>query len=129
MPALEPVTLAAATAALDAASLRQQVIATNIANAGRADYAAQRVRFSAELARAGDPGRSASAMSSRPTMPAATLHTQVETLRDLDGQPRPVQLDAEVAALGQNTTHYQALLRALGQHYALLASAVSEGKR
>lgn len=119
MSALDPVTLAAATAALDAASLRQQVIAANIANAGRPDDAAQRVRFSAELTRAGEAARHGT----------ATLRAQVETLRDLDGRPRPVQLDAEVAALGQNTTHYQALLRALGQHYALLANAVSEGKR
>lgn len=121
MTALDPVTLGAARAALDAATLRQQVIAANIANAGRADHAAQRVRFSAEVTAAQD------ARNGRETVP--TLRAQVETLRDLDGQPRAVQLDAEVAALSQNTTHYQALLRVLGQHYALIASAVSEGKR
>ena len=45
---IEAVTRSALALALDAASLRQQAIATNIANANVIDYVPQRVSFEAQ---------------------------------------------------------------------------------
>jgi flagellar basal-body rod protein FlgB len=35
----------------------------------------------------------------------------------------------EVASMAQNSAQYQALVRGLAKHYAMLAAAVSEGKK
>ena len=40
-----------------------------------------------------------------------------------------VRLDSEVAAMAQNGTHYQTLMKALNRHLSVLASAVNDGKR
>ena len=47
---IEAVTRSALALALDAAAMRQQAIATNIANANVIDYVPQRVNFEAQLA-------------------------------------------------------------------------------
>lgn len=117
MTGIDPVTTAAVTAALDAASLRQQVIAANIANAGVAGRAAERVRFEAAWSAARD-GTATVVLASR-----------TESMLDAQGRPAGVQLDREVAALAENSLHYQALVRGLNRHLAVLASAASEGKR
>ena len=119
MTGIDSVTTAALGAALDAASLRQQVIATNIANASVAGRAAERVRFEAAWAVARD-GASA---------PRVVLESRTEPLLDASGRPAAVQLDREVAALAENTLHHQALVRGLHRHLGLLATAASEGKR
>jgi len=119
MTGIDSVTTAAVTAALDAASLRQQAIATNIAHASVAGRAAERVRFEAAwtAARDGTAG------------PSMALASRTEPLLDADGRPVAIQLDREVAALAENTLHYQTLVRGLTRHLGLLASAASEGKR
>lgn len=98
---IESVTLQALSRALDVAQLRQQVIASNIANVNTPGYATQRVSFSAT----------------------------VEALQDAGGQPVPVQLDREMAEMAQNAVHFQALLKGVSRELAILSSAVSEGKR
>lgn len=98
---IESVTLQALSSALDVAQLRQQVIASNIANANTPGYATKRVSFSATI----------------------------EALQDAGGQPVPVQLDREMAEMAQNAVHFQALLKGVGRELAILSSAVSEGKR
>lgn len=125
MAGIEALTVAALSSALDAASLRQQVIATNIANAGRSDYVAQRVSFEATLAE--QAARLHGEGVDR--RPPVELRMRVEPDLDADGRGRPVQLDAEVGALAQNSTHYQALIRGLNRYLSVMASAVSEGKR
>ena len=111
---IEALTLPALTTALDAAAIRQQVIANNIANANTPGFQAQRVSFEVALdAAAGDGG---------PV--SARLEPQVGLT--VDGA---VRLDTEVAAMAQNGAHYQALLKALNRHLSVLASAVSDGKR
>lgn len=123
----EALTVAALSSALDAASLRQQVIAANIANAGRSDYAAQRVSFEATFAE--QAARIGAARPGRDPRPPIELRMRVEPDLGADGRARPIQLDSEVAALAQNSTHYQALVRGLNRYLAVMASAVSEGKR
>lgn len=107
--------------ALDAAGMRQQAIAQNIANANTPGYQRLAVSFEsrlAELSRStgGAPPSLASLGDFRPAF-------------ELAGNGEPVALDMEVAALSENTLHQQALLKALNKHFALLGSAINEGKR
>jgi len=125
MLGIESLTTAAVSTALDAASLRQQVLAANIANAGRSDYAAQRVSFEATLAAAAQGRTGAGAGPSAPF----DLRMRVEPDLLADGTPRPIRLDEEVGSLAQNSMHYQALVKGLTKYLSLMATAVSEGKR
>lgn len=107
--------------ALDAAGMRQQAIAQNIANANTPGYQRLGVSFEARLAEAvGGKGGAAPSLSSLGDFrPAFVLAEDVA----------PVALDMEVAALSENTLHQQALLKALNKHFALLGTAINEGKR
>jgi flagellar basal-body rod protein FlgB len=116
---VEALTGAVLTLALDAATLRHQVHATNIANAGVAGYKAQRLSFEAQV----QQGLQASQPAS------VQVSARIEPELAFDGSPRAVQLDTEVAAMSQNSVHYQTLVRALNRQLSILASAVSEGKR
>ncbi len=40
-----------------------------------------------------------------------------------------IALDMEVAQMSENVLHQQALLKVLSKHFALLGSAINEGKR
>lgn len=119
--ALEALTTRVLSTALDAASLRQQLIATNIANVNTPGYVTQRVSFEA-LFEAG-----LSATESKVAQPV--LYPQIQAFRDAAGATQGVALDMEMASLAQNTLHQQVLLRGLQRHLGMLSSAVSEGKR
>jgi flagellar basal-body rod protein FlgB len=116
---VEALTGTALTLALDAATLRHQVHAANIANAGVPGYKAQRLSFEAQV----QQGLQAARQSD------VQVNARVGPEFSTDGQPHAVQLDAEVAAMSQNNVHYQTLVRALNRQLSILASAVSEGKR
>jgi flagellar basal-body rod protein FlgB len=124
---LEAITTTALTLALDAASMRQQAIAANIANAGSVDYVPLTVSFEAQLA---DARR---ALESQGRLDAASLagvRPHIETAGlDAAGLPPKVQLDVEVAEMSRNAVHYQTLVKALSRHLALLSDAASEGKK
>jgi flagellar basal-body rod protein FlgB len=104
--------------ALDAASLRQQAIANNIANVGTIGYSPLKVNFEEQLAfaRGGLSGFVVPA-SARPF---------IET--DSSGAPA-VMLDVEMVRLAQNAVHYQSLLKALDKHMSIISTAVNEGRR
>lgn len=112
---IQSLSLQALSSALDVAQLRQQVIASNIANANTPGHATKRVSFSATLEALRDG--------------SAAAQARVETLLDAGGQPVPVQLDREMAEMAQNGVHFQALLKGVSRELSILASAVSEGKR
>ena len=127
MQGIESLTTAIVSTALDASSMRQQVIAANIANAGRAGYTAQRVSFEATVAHQ---------MAAWAQSTATDLHRSSVELRwhlwpdvGSDGAAVPVRLDVEVGALAQNGVHYQALIKGLNKYMSLMSSAVSDGKR
>lgn len=104
--------------ALDAASLRQQAIANNIANAGSAGYVPLRVNFEEQLAFArGDLTDSAVPAGARPFIEM-----------DPSGGTA-VMLDMEMVKLAQNAVHYQSLLKALDKRMSILSVAVNEGRR
>ena len=104
----DSITVSMARLALDAASMRHQAIANNIANANTSGYAPVRVDFESQM----DAVR-------------ATLQ-QGGTVTPA-GQG--AALDIEIASLAQNTVQYQALLKALSKHMSILSAAVAEGKR
>lgn len=107
--------------ALDAATLRQQAIAQNIANANTPGYQRVAVTFESRMAQLRDslqPGQVPSAAQLAPYRPLLEPAGQVA-----------VALDTEMAGLSENMLHHQALLKALNKHYALLGLAISEGKR
>ncbi|QHI99169.1 flagellar basal body protein [Xylophilus rhododendri] len=116
-----------AVLALDAAELRQQAIAANIANAGTPGYRPLAVSFEDQLGNGLQAGRDTGAADLAgiaprlvPALPAG--------IAGLAGAV-PVQLDREAAALAQNAVHYQALVKALSHHYALLSTAVGDGRK
>jgi len=104
--------------ALDAASLRHQAIANNIANANSAGYVPMKVNFEEQLAfaRGGSPG--------------ARMLASVKPFVEADiGASTKVMLDMETTKLVQNTVHYQGLLKALEKRGAILNAAINEGRR
>jgi len=125
---IEALTTTSLSLALDAASLRHQVIAANIANAGSRDFVPQRLSFEAQLDNA-MRGTTTVHRESNSDQVAVQLNVRIEPDVGPDGRPRQVGLDTEVAAMSQNSLHYQALLKGLNRHLSVLATAVSEGKR
>ena len=120
LSSIEALTVPALSAALDAALVRQRVGAHNIANANTEGFQAQRASFEVAMSTA----RSASASGAVELELSSRLEPQVGL--SVDGA---VRLDSEVAAMAQNSAHYQALLRALNRHLSVLATAVNDGKR
>lgn len=125
---IEAVTLSSLSLALDAAALRHQAVAHNIANADVDGFAPLGVKFSQSMDDArrqlGEGRRLDARHVAAWAGEGATLEPVV-----VGGLPGKVQLDSEVAQMAQNAVHYQALLKGLNKHMAVLASAVSEGKR
>lgn len=124
------VTSALAKLALDAAVLRHQVIANNIANAQTPGFRPQYVSFEEYLSAA------AGSQTGRET--DAVLRAEVESLRErLDaGQlvhsddVTEVNVDQEMARLSANVLRYQALLEGLSKRGDLVKMAISgEGGR
>lgn len=116
-------TVALLSLALDAASMRQQAIANNIANANTPGYQRIGVSFDSridELTRAVRSGQTPSLAS------IAAHHPMFETVATAGDT---VALDTEMTALSENTLHHQVLLKALSKHFALLGTAINEGKR
>jgi len=123
---IESITTAALSLALDAAAARQQVIANNIANANTEAYVPQALDFEGQLEQARralrEHGRlDAAALDSMKLQPQSLLRT--------DGQPARVELDVEVGNMARNAVQYQALVKGLSRHLAMLSSAATEGKK
>jgi flagellar basal-body rod protein FlgB len=125
---IEGITTAALGLALDAASLRQQAIAANIANADTEGYQPMAVDFESQLDAAQRDlaeGRSISTNSLAGVAPRLVADTALSAI----GLPAKVSLDMEMAKLAQNGVQYQALAAALGKHFALMSMAVNDGKK
>lgn len=126
MSILRDATGAALERALDAAALRQRVIAQNLANIDTPGYRRSVVRFTEALADAlsthDDP--EARARRVRETMPRVE---RVETSLRADGNN--VEIDLEAALLAENSIHYDAVARMMTARGRLLRTAVNEGRR
>lgn len=109
--------------ALDAAGMRQQAIAQNIANVNTPGYQRMGVSFESRL----DELRQDVRQGRAPSLAGlAALRPQFEAA---GAAGEAVALDTEMASLSENTLHHQALLKALNKHFALIGSAINEGKR
>jgi flagellar basal-body rod protein FlgB len=112
-------TIAQVGLALDVTALRHQAIAQNIANANTPGYRPVTVAF-AEQVRALQGAAAHGA-------PDAGIATVRPTLQWSGADS--VSLDMEMAHLSENTLQHQVLLKALSKQFALLGSAIAEGKR
>jgi len=113
--------------ALDAASLRHQTIANNIANVNTPGYTPLKVNFEEQLAayrRALDGDERA--------MGEALRNVKGFVEQDMsavaEGETK-LMLDMEVAKLSQNVVHYQSLLRVLNGQMSIVTAAINEGRR
>lgn len=102
--------------ALDGLSLRSEVTAANIANAGSAGYRPQRVTFEAALIEAAAQG------------PSAIQAVSPKIDRPIDGADEGVRLDLELATAATTTTRYSALAELLNRRLQIEALAVSGGR-
>jgi flagellar basal-body rod protein FlgB len=106
------VTMVALHSALTGISLRQRVIADNIANINTPGYHAKRVEFENALAGAVSEGTGAA---------SATVGTSLEPTR-LDGNN--VNLDHETLANVDSNLRYQLMLRAVDSKFGLLRDSL-----
>ncbi|MDQ8033156.1 MAG: flagellar basal body protein [Bordetella sp.] len=121
---LEAVTRQVLGLALDAAGMRQQAIATNIANANVQGFVPQRVSFEDQL---DDARRQLSVDGS---VDAASLsHVRPMLFSSEGADAAGVRLDSEAAEMARNAVHYQALVKGLSRHMAILALAASDGRK
>lgn len=123
---IESVTTAALSAALDAASVRQGLVAANIANANTQGYTPSRLSFSERLA---DAKAAFEEKGRIEPMHVVAIAGVVETLVAADGPGGTVHLDQEMADLAQNAVHFQALTQALSRHLGMLAAAAADGRK
>jgi len=117
-------TIGAISSALDAAVLRQQVIAFNIANAGTPGFRPLTVSFEDRLDGARQKLRSGESLSEeslRKTVPRIVQESG--TLNE------GVRLDLQSTELARNSVHYHGLIRVLNKQLAILQLAVSEGRK
>lgn len=125
----EAITRSALALALDAATLRHQVIANNIANANTEGFAARKVDFAAYLQEARQVLQQTGQLDAISLRSLAAGRAAVELRLGPDGKPAPVRLDEEMADMAQNAVHYQALVRALSRQLSIVALAAADGKR
>jgi len=107
--------------ALDAAALRHETIASNIANINTPGYMPLRVNFEEQLTAAG--GAEANAEKLQNVTPFLELEPAKNQLTP------QVALDMEVVKLNMNTLHYQALLRAASKYMSIMNIAIADGRR
>lgn len=124
---IEAITTAALGLALDAAALRHQAISANIANVETEGYVPLRVSFEDQLEDARQ------SLDSRGRLDASSLSGVQPKLESLAatslGVPTKIMLDVEVADMTANAVQYQALIKGLSKHYAILSAAVTDGKK
>ncbi len=133
---IESVTTRLLVRALDSAEVRHRTIVANIANASTGGPAVRPPRFDALLETAARPASMGAAehASNEPARLDATPG-QTAAAASLDATAVPeglapqVRIDLEMARMGANSIHYQALVRGLDRHLSLMSIAVGDGKR
>jgi flagellar basal-body rod protein FlgB len=126
IPSLESLTTATLAKALEAASLRQQAIAANVANVNSTGFEPLRLGFEVQLAEARNSLRERGSVEPRDL---EALRPAIEPDVDEAGAPVALQLDLQMADMARNAVHYQALAQGLSRHFALLSMAAAEGRK
>jgi len=117
-PILGDNTLTILSKALDALSLRHEVIADNIANVNTPGFKAKYVRFEDELKAAASRGDLA---AFRPVIEEDQLAVRA------DGNS--VDIDLENARLAETSITYSAISQLVSSRFSLLKYVISEGRR
>jgi flagellar basal-body rod protein FlgB len=123
---IESITTGILSKALDAASLRQQTIAMNIANVNTPGYNALTVNFSEQLEAA---KKSLEMNGKLEGNTFSEVNPFAEVRVNFFGNPTSVKLDQEVAEMAENTVLYQSLIKGISRHFSILSTAVSDGKK
>jgi len=132
-------TMQIAEKGLDAAALRQKVIANNLANVDTPGYKRSYVSFEEEL-------KAALAAGQKPKLrgtltnekhipigpkPLGQIKPQVRLQRDtsLRNDGNNVNIDEEMANLAKNSIMYNALVQQIAGEFSKLRQVISEGRR
>lgn len=118
MRILENISTVMVSKALDAAVMRQQAIAQNLANVNTPGYRRLSVEFESQLA--------GLAQGARPAGALAQLAPRLVQAAQGDANPGA---DSDIAKLSETVLHHHALLKVLTKQMALYSSAVNEGKK
>lgn len=105
--------------ALSGSSLRQQAIASNLANVNTPGYRRQDVDFASALHAAWDQG------SHKVETVDATVKTDQSAVMRADGSS--VDIDTEAAAQAKNGLQYEAIAAVIKSRTAILRSAIGLG--
>ena len=109
--------------ALNAATLRHEVIANNIANINNAAYRPLRVSFEDQLS---------GLMANNGLANDQALYAKLETVKpeiiETSNKANVNQLDIEMINMAKNTLHYQTLLTGLKGYSSITKMAIKEGK-
>ena len=124
---------------LDALSRRHQVLANNLANADTPGYKRSEVDFAVNLAdaiQAADQPRLLTTSSghltgSRGDADPGVFRFRERRVTETSGRPdgNNVDVEAEMAKLADNTVTYEAVARLMNDRFALLRTAIFEGRR
>lgn len=115
--------------ALDAALLRHELIANNIANVDTPGFQAKRLSFEEQLrgfVTSSQPGATNSFLPERIDWIRNVMHNSDTLVITKD---ETVELDREMVHLTENTLRYQALIQAAGKSGEIIKMAVREGRR
>jgi len=105
--------------ALNAASLRKQVLAHNLANAMTPGFKRSRVDFETELARALAAGQS-------PDQVRPVVVQETDSIGRSDGNN--VDVEAESVKMAANQIWYSALTRQISDHFNRLRLVITDGR-
>lgn len=129
-------TFVAMQKSLDAGSLRQQVIANNIANINTPGYKKREVSFEGELKRAlGNKYNSRMLRTDPRHIPSGSSLTSVgirvntlnTTSMRYDGNN--VDVDEEMTKLAENNIRFNAMAQLMGGRFNSLKTVINEGRR
>ena len=121
---LSTVTSSTVGVALDALSLRQQLIAANLANANSAQSSVYRVSFEDALRR--ELEHSASQPASEVLGKLSELRRNLNAGAYITESPSTgVEIDQEMIQLNETVIRYQALIQGIGKYSSLARMAIS----
>ncbi len=107
--------------AMDAAALRQRIVANNVANANTPGFKRSYVSFEEHVREA---------MARRNITPAqlqARVHTDTSTALREDGNN--VSIDHEMVLMAANAIQFQALSQQLSDRFSMYRYVINEGRR
>lgn len=123
---------------LDATSLRQQVIANNVANVNTPGYKAQYVNFEDQFKHAVDntyepqleqtDPRHMSGVKSSSSLASVGINVKTSTAPSMRYDGNNVDVDSEMSKLAENTIRYNAMAQLMGGRLNTLRQAINGGR-